>query len=254
MAHLFLISEGIISCMLELKQYTRDLLDISLKKYQVEQLERYEETLMDWNQRMNLTAIQDPKQIRVKHFLDSFTCTYAAHDLNNASVIDIGTGAGFPGIPLKILFPKMKLTLVESIRKKVGFCQFVVNNLGLDNVEVLNERAERVGQEKRHRQKYDWAIARAVALMPILVEYLLPLTRVGGKALAMKGEKALAETHQAEYAMQILGGHLHKIIPITLPGVVEQRYLIEIDKIAATPKEYPRRVGLPGKQPLQNHS
>lgn len=240
--------------MLELIQYTKDLLNISLNRYQVEQLERYEKTLMDWNQQMNLTAIRDPKQIRIKHFLDSFTCTFIARDLNNSSVIDIGTGAGFPGIPLKILFPKMKLILVESVRKKVDFCRNVVDILRLDNVEVLNERAERIGQDKKHRQKYDWVVARAVALMPILVEYLLPLTRVGGKVLAMKGEKALAETHQAEFAMQILGGHLHKITPVTLPGVVEQRYLIEIDKIAATPKEFPRRVGLPGKQPLQNRS
>jgi len=236
--------------MIELVQHTQEMVGIQLSSPQIELLERYERELIDWNQRMNLTAIREPQQIRIKHFLDSLTCLCVMRDLGNASVIDIGTGAGFPGLALKILYPGMKLTLVESIGKKIAFCRHIVNELGLDNVEVIQQRAEAVGQMEDHRQKYDWVVARAVAVMPVLVEYLLPLARVGGSVLAMKGDNAPAESHQADHATQLLGGHLRKLIPITLPGVVEQRYLVVIDKVAATPDQYPRRVGLPSKKPL----
>jgi len=235
----------------ELTQQVQDLVGIQLSTFQIGLLERYEQELIDWNQRMNLTAIREPDQIRVKHFLDSLTCLCIMRDLNHANVIDIGTGAGFPGLPLKILFPSMQLTLVESIGKKAAFCQHIVDILKLENVEVLQQRAENVGQNANFRQHFDWAIARAVAIMPILVEFLLPLVRVGGNILAMKGDNAPVEAHHAEYATHLLGGHLRKIIPITLPGVVEQRYLVVIDKVAATPDQYPRRVGLPAKHPLQ---
>jgi len=236
--------------MIELVENAKDLLDLPINKYQLDLLEQYEHELIEYNQRMSLTAIREPAQIRIKHFLDSLTCTKVMRDLNHARLIDIGTGAGFPGLPLKILFPSIRLTLVESIRKKAEFCQHIVDLLKLEQVEVIQDRAENIGQNIKYRQEFDWAIARAVAIMPILVEYLLPFVKVGGSILAMKGEKALAETHQAEFATILLGGHLRKIIPITLPGVVEQRYLVVIDKIAATPDEYPRRMGLPAKRPL----
>ena len=144
----------------------------------------------------------------------------------------------------------MELTLVESVGKKAEFCQYIVDTLALDSVTVIKQRAEVIGQMPSHRQKYDWAIARAVAILPVLVEYLLPLVRIGGSLLAMKGDSAPAEAHEAEYAISLLGGHLRKLIPITLPGVVEQRYLVVIDKIAATPDTYPRRTGVPAKNPL----
>jgi 16S rRNA (guanine527-N7)-methyltransferase len=166
-------------------------------------------------------------------------------------VIDIGTGAGFPGLPLKIINPGMRLTLVESVGKKAEFCRHLVKTLKLEGVDVLQERAETLGQSPDHRQSYDWAIARAVAILPVLVEYLLPLARVGGAALAMKGESAHAEAHSAEHATHILGGRLRKLMPITLPGVAEERYLVIIEKVAATPDAYPRRVGLPSKHPLR---
>ncbi len=162
----------------------------------------------------------------------------------------MGSGAGFPGLPLKIIYPNLQLTLVESIGKKAIFCQHIVQLLGLEEVGVIQDRAEVVGRMSEHRQRYDCAIARAVAVMPILTEYLLPLVKVGGNAIAMKGENAPAEAHSAEYAIRMLGGHLKKLIPVTLPGVVEERYLVIIDKISATPEQFPRRVGIPAKNPL----
>jgi 16S rRNA (guanine527-N7)-methyltransferase len=195
-------------------------------------------------------AIRNPQEIRTKHFLDSLTCVQALRDTTVERLIDIGCGAGFPGIPLKIIFPKMQLTLVESVGKKVEFCRHVVRTLGLAGVEVLHERAEVLGQLPTHREKYDWAVARAVAILPVLAEYLLPLVRVGGRMLAMKGENGPAEAHAAEHALRVLGGHLRQLITVTLPGVVEERYLVVVDKIAATPGGYPRRVGMPTKKPI----
>jgi 16S rRNA (guanine527-N7)-methyltransferase len=165
-------------------------------------------------------------------------------------LIDVGTGAGFPGIPLKIVSPKLQLTLVESVGKKAEFCQHVVNVLNLQGVDVVQERAEIIGQDPSHRERYDWAVARAVAILPVLAEYLLPLVRVGGSMLAMKGESGPAEAHSAEHALRVLGGHIRQLLPVTLPGVAEERYIIMIDKVAATPDTYPRKVGVPAKRPL----
>jgi 16S rRNA (guanine527-N7)-methyltransferase len=144
----------------------------------------------------------------------------------------------------------MQLTLVESVGKKVQFCQHIVDTLKLDNVVVLQARAEELGQSKEHRENYDWAVARAVANLPILAEYLLPLVRIKGAVLAQKGQSGPAEAHQAEKAIHLLGGHLRQLHHLTLPGVVEERYLIVIDKVAATPAKYPRRTGIPSKNPL----
>jgi 16S rRNA (guanine527-N7)-methyltransferase len=166
------------------------------------------------------------------------------------SVIDVGTGAGFPGLALKIACPSIRLTLVESIAKKASFCQHMVELLNLDGVSVIVNRAEALGLLPAFRQRFDWAIARAVAVMPVLSEYLLPLVRVGGGMLAMKGAGAPAEVQSAENALRILGGRLRRLTPVNLPGVAEERYLVVVDKIAATPNSYPRRTGLPAKKPL----
>jgi 16S rRNA (guanine527-N7)-methyltransferase len=235
----------------KLAQQARNLLGIQLTSRQLNALEVYEQELLHWNEHTNLTAIREAEQIRIKHFLDSLTCLIVIREAPPARVVDVGSGAGFPGLPLKIIYPSMQLTLVESIGKKVDFCRHVIQTLGLEGVQVIQERAEALGQMPEHRQQYDWALARAVAVMSVLVEYLLPLVRVGGAALAMKGESAPAEAHAAEHATRLLGGHLRKLIPITLPGVVEDRYLVVIDKVAATPNAYPRRVGMPAKHPLQ---
>jgi len=226
------------------------MLGIRLTKDQINALTIYERELLDWNSRFNLTAIDDPQKVRIKHFLDSLTCLCVLRESPFESLIDVGTGAGFPGLPLKIIYPQLRLTLVESVGKKANFCRHIVHTLELEKVEVIQDRVEALGQMPEHREQYDWAVARAVAVLPVLVEYLLPLVRVGGGILAMKGEQAPAEAHAAERAARLLGGHLRRLVPIHLPGVAEERYLVVLDKVAATPQAYPRRVGLPAKKPL----
>ena len=228
----------------------QELFNVHITGRQVVALLTYEKELLDWNQKFNLTAIRDVESIRTKHFLDSFSCVLAWKANPPASLIDVGTGAGFPGIPIKILYPNMKLTLVESVGKKAKFCEHIVRVLGLDHVEVLTSRAEDVGQDPRHREKYGWAVARAVAPLKVLSEYLLPLLKIGGTMLAQKGESAHAEAQKAEKAIKMLGGNLRELISVQLPGVADDRYLVLVDKIAATSITYPRRAGLPGKQPL----
>jgi 16S rRNA (guanine527-N7)-methyltransferase len=236
--------------MQELANLTKKQLGLHLSRSQMSALTLYERELIDWNTRFNLTAIRDPHEIHIKHFLDSLTCLLAIRESTPERLIDVGTGAGFPGIPLKIIYPKMQLTLVESVGKKAEFCRHVVKILDLRGVEVVQERAENLGQNPTYREQYDWAVARAVAILPVLTEYLLPLVRVGGSMLAMKGENGPAEAHSAERALRVLGGHLRQLLPVTLPGVAEERYLVVIDKVAATPNGYPRKVGLPAKRPL----
>ncbi len=234
----------------KLVRAAQQLFGIHLTGRQVVALLTYERELMAWNEKFNLTAIRDEEGIRIKHFLDSFSCVLAWKGSPPASLVDVGTGAGFPGIPLKILYPPMKLTLVESVGKKVNFCRHIIETLKLESVEVIHARAEEVGQMPAHREAYDWAVARAVANLPILAEYLLPLVRLGGAMLAQKGVSGPAEAHKAERAIKILGGNLRQLIPVNLPGVVEDRYLVIADKVAATPKNYPRRPGEPTKKPL----
>ena len=192
--------------MKELAQQARTLLGIQLSSRQLNALELYEQELLRWNEHTNLTAIREPEQIRIKHFLDSLTCLMVMRDSAPARIVDVGSGAGFPGLPLKIIYPAMQLTLVKSVGKKADFCRHVIQKLGLEGVQVVQERAETLGQMPEHRQQYDWALARAVAVMNVLVEYLLPLARIGGAALAMKGESAPAEAHAAEHATHLLGG------------------------------------------------
>ena len=234
----------------DLSRNTFQLFDLRLSPAQEAAFECYESELLSWNNRFNLTAIQDPTQVQAKHFLDSLSCLPVMREAMVEKIIDVGSGAGFPGLPLKIVLPQIHLTLVESVGKKVSFLKHMIGVLGLQNIEVVNERVEVLGQQPQHRQKYDWAIARAVAVMPVLAEYLLPLVRMGGRMLAMKGQNAPAEAQTADRAFRILGGHLRRLVPVTLPGVTEERYLVVVDKVAATPESYPRRVGIPAKKPL----
>jgi 16S rRNA (guanine527-N7)-methyltransferase len=226
------------------------LFNVHLTGRQVMSLITYEKELLEWNQKFNLTAIKDVESIRVKHFLDSFSCVLAWQGTPPRSLIDVGTGAGFPGLALKILYPQMKLTLVESVGKKAMFCQHIVSVLGLEHVNVVQARAEDLGQNLLHREKYDWAVARAVANLSVLSEYLLPLVERHGTMLAQKGESGPAEAQSAENAIRILGGKLKQLIPVNLPGVADDRYLVLVDKVAATPHNYPRKPGIPAKTPL----
>jgi 16S rRNA (guanine527-N7)-methyltransferase len=237
-----------------LSSAVKQLFGLDLTPAQLAAFRTYAAELAEWNEKFNLTAIKSPADVEIKHFADSLSCLSVIRQTSNVkrqSLIDVGTGAGFPGLPLKIVCPELKLTLVESVGKKVAFLEYIVGRLELKEVTVIKGRAEEVGQDGAHREKYDWAAARAVAELPILLEYLLPLVKIGGKALAQKGESAPVETHGAERAAKILGGCLAHITPVELPGVVEPRYLVVFDKVAATPGKYPRRAGVPSKEPLR---
>jgi 16S rRNA (guanine527-N7)-methyltransferase len=234
----------------KLVQDAQALFNVHLTGRQIIALTTYERELIEWNQKFNLTAIRDEKGIRTKHFLDSFSCVLAWKANPPVNLIDVGTGAGFPGIPLKIIYPNTKVTLVESVGKKAMFCQHIVRLLGLDGVEVINARAEDLGQMRAHRECHDWGVARAVANLRVLAEYLLPLVQVGGRMLAQKGESGPAEVHSAENAIKLLGGEVRQLVPVMLPGVVEERHLVVVDKVATTPPGYPRKPGVPAKKPL----
>ena len=174
-------------------------------------LQAYEKELDKWNKRFSLTAIHEPEQIRIKHFLDSFSPMLVIKNTPIRSLIDIGTGAGFPGIPLKILLPDLELILVDSVTKKTDFCQHVVDHLGLKGVQVIQDRVERLARHESYREKFDWAVARAVAQLPTLSEYLLPFVKVGGKMLAMKGDQGPFEAQKAAAAISMLGGELEQV-------------------------------------------
>lgn len=233
-----------------LPQECQALTGYSLTPDQVALADRFADLMTEWNQKINLTAITSPEDVRIKHFLDSLSLSLATGPLANQTVIDIGTGAGFPGIPLKILFPDIRVTLVDSVGKKTGFLDMVVQELGLSDVRTVTDRAEALGQQPDHRQAYDWAFARAVAVLPALAEYLLPLVRVGGHVLVQKGESAERELAEAQKAIRVLGGGQAELIPVSLPGIPDQRYLIRIPKVRPTPPQYPRRVGVPTRDPL----
>lgn len=221
---------------------------LPLTDTQLDQFALYSDELRRWNTQVNLTAITDPEQIIVRHMLDSLSCA-RVWGAAPQSLIDIGTGAGFPGLPLKILRPELRLTLVESIGKKVAFLQHIVTLLGLDQVEVLTARAEQIGRDPQHRERYDVATGRAVADLRVLAEYCLPLCRVGGRFLAPKGQAVAAEVEQAQTAFATLGGQLATVAQVVLPRS-EPRAIVVVDKVAPTPAKYPRAVGVAARRPL----
>jgi 16S rRNA (guanine527-N7)-methyltransferase len=228
-------------------------LGISLSDQHLAAFEVCYDELVAWNQRFNLTAITDWKGVLIRHFLDSLSCLKVVPQATlatGARVIDVGTGAGYPGIPLKIVCPGMRLTLLEATRKKVTFLEHLIDRLGLEHVQTIHARSEELGRDLEHREQYDWAMARAVAKMPTLVEYLLPLARVGGAMLAQKGEDAAAEVHEADRAITTLGGEVRQLVPVELRGLAETRYLVVVGKVAPSPQKYPRRPGMPKKRPL----
>ena len=226
------------------------LLGVQLNERQRAAFDLYARELLEWNRKFNLTSITDPEQIRIKHFLDSLSCWLAIQAEPPGNLVDVGTGAGFPGIPLKIIHPEIHLSLVEATGKKAGFLLHLVQFLRLEDVHVATNRAEEFGQVAAHREAFDWAVARAVAPMAVLAEYLLPVVKIGGHALAQKGKDAVAEVEASKVAIKKLGGELQELKKVDVPGLDEERYLVVIKKVSPTPETYPRRPGLPGKRPL----
>lgn len=234
--------------------FTPNLLGLSLSEKHVALFERYLVELLDWNAKFNLTAIREPRDIRLKHFLDSLTVVRASGNLSEKSLADVGTGAGFPGIPLKIIFPTMKLTLIDAVGKKLKFCEHVCKTLGFDDVMIHHARAEDAGRIGNLREFFDFAAARAVTQLPALSEYLLPLVSVGGCMIAQKSAASDHEIAEAENALAQLGGTFESRIPIRLPLEADNdsadRALFVIRKTAPTPLAYPRQAGTPTRAPL----
>lgn len=226
--------------------------NIELSSKQIEQYHQYYELLIEWNSFMNLTAITEWDEVVTKHFIDSLSLIKAVPDLNykSYSVIDIGTGAGFPGIPLKIAFPDLKITLMDSLNKRVKFLNEVINNLGLKDVEAVHSRAEELGQNISYRASFDLVVSRAVANMTVLSELCLPFVAKGGKFISYKSSKIDEEYDQAKKAIDILGGKYSSQVEFTLPDSDIYRNLFIIDKVLDTPKKYPRKAGTPAKEPL----
>jgi 16S rRNA (guanine527-N7)-methyltransferase len=235
--------------MKELAEWTR-LIGLDLSPIQLEQFRAYESLLIEWNKQIALTAIRELREIRIRHFYDSLTCATATGPLGGQSLIDVGTGAGFPGLPLKILYPEIHLTLLESVSKKTKFLKAVSHELGLKDVTIISARAEDIGQNPHHRERYDWAVARAVAELRILAEYLLPLVRLGGYMLTQKGKGVAEEVVAARAAIERCGGGEVKLSAVQLPETEQTHYLVVIDKIRHTEPSLPRRAGMPTKRPL----
>lgn len=220
--------------------------------FSVEQLEQffaYMKLLIEWNEKMNLTAIIEPEEIILKHFIDSITILKEIK--NDSKLVDVGTGAGFPGIPLSIMNPTLKITLVDSLNKRLIFLQEVVNQLKLQNIEIVHARAEEFGQNKKYRESFDISTSRAVANLSTLSEYLIPLVKVGGKVISMKASEAQEEISEAKKAIEVLGGRIDKIDEFNLPQSDIGRTVIIIKKEKQTPSKYPRKPGTPTKEPIK---
>lgn len=223
---------------------------IDLSPAQVEAFAVYNDLLVAWNEKVNLTAITAPQEVAVKHVIDSLTCYAEAVFPPGCSVVDVGTGAGFPGLPLKIYRPDICLTLLDSLNKRLIFLHAVVDRLGLSGVELVHARAEEAGRLKAHRERYHVATSRAVARLSTLAELCLPLVAVGGRFVALKGAQYREELDEAGHAISILGGRVENVNPVRLPGIDDSRAVIYVCKRAPTPPAYPRRPGMPEKKPL----
>ncbi len=232
--------------------FEKDLeeLNIKLDKRQVCQFLQYYELLVEWNSFMNLTAITDFDEVIKKHFIDSLSLIKSIDLSRNFSVIDIGTGAGFPGIPLKIAFPNLKITLLDSLNKRIKFLDEVINRLELKDIKTIHGRAEDFAKDKDYRENYDLCVSRAVANLSTLSEYCLPYIKVGGKFISYKSEKITDEMNAAKNAIHILGGNVLSQVEFNLPDSDIYRNLFVIEKVKDTPKKYPRKAGLPSKEPL----
>jgi 16S rRNA (guanine527-N7)-methyltransferase len=225
--------------------------NLSLTESQLNAFDRYSQELIAWNERVNLTSIVEPEDIVTKHFLDSLSVSQVLQTLPpTLSLIDVGSGAGFAGLPLKIALPRLRLTLLESTGKKTAFLQHIIQVLNLAGVTVLTARAEEAGRRRDQRERYNVAVARAVAPLPVLAEYTLPLVKVGGLVVVQKGQHPAEEIKEAANALGILGGKVSRVLPVVVPGLAAERHLLVIQKNKATPPQYPRRSGVPAQKPI----
>jgi 16S rRNA (guanine527-N7)-methyltransferase len=231
----------------KIKKWTAEKINIELTAKQVAQFCLYGDLLLEWNQKMNLTTITDPGEIIIKHFIDSLTIKPY---LQGDKMADIGTGAGFPGIPLKIVRPDLQLTLVDSLRKRLDFLQEVVRKLGLKEVEIIHARAEELGRNPKYRAGFELVTSRAVARLPVLLEYAIPLLQLGGLFIAMKGSQAEQEIEESRDALGKLYARVENVEKLSLGTEAEYRKIVVIRKIAPTPEKYPRKPGIPAKNPL----
>jgi len=230
-------------------------LGIHLSPVQIEQFETFYRLLADWNQRINLTSVIDYEEVQVKHFLDSLTIVLTVKDALNDSrtaldVIDVGAGAGLPGIPLKLVLPRSRLVLLDSVGKKTGFLRELIRRLALDRVEVVTARAEDAAHQSPYREKFNLVLARALARLPVAAELTLPFCRHGGVTVHQKKGNIASELKESEAAIRVLGGKLREVVPIGLDELSDNRCLVVIEKISPTPEKYPRRAGIPQKRPL----
>ncbi len=228
-------------------------LGLELNPLGLEQFHTYYKELIEWNQRVNLTSITDFKEVQIKHFLDSLTIVLAFKqplDINKLNIIDIGTGAGFPGLPVKIASPDFNLTLLEATTKKVAFLKHLVQKLGLDGIEIIAGRSEEIAHKAHYRKRFDIVVSRSVASLPTLAELTLPFCCVNGKVILQKKGNIESELKQAAKAIETLGGNQPSLKKIELPIFTDNRYLVIIEKISPTPTKYPRRPGMPAKRPI----
>jgi len=239
---------------MEIKEFGKILcqhlkeINIELNEEQVQQFYQYMKLLIEWNEKINLTAITDPHEVILKHFVDSLTI--AKHIQKGATLVDVGTGAGFPGIPLKIYRKDIKVTLVDSLNKRIHFLDEVIKQLKLEEITTIHSRAEEFGRNKKYREKFEVATSRAVANLSTLSEYLIPLIKKGGMCLCMKGSDVEEELEKGKKAIKILGGKIESIDCFCLPKSDMKRNVILIKKVENTPAKYPRKPGLPSKEPI----
>ena len=232
----------------KLKKISKQI-NIDLNEMQLNQFKKYMDLLLEWNEKINLTAITEENEIILKHFIDSMTLLEYIED--NASIVDVGTGAGFPGIPISIVRDDTKVTLVDSLNKRINFLEDVISKIELKNIKAIHSRAEDFGRNKQSRESFDISVSRAVANLSVLVEYLLPLVKVGGKCICMKGSEVEEEITEAKFAIKELGGKIESIDEFCLPGTDIKRNIIVIKKDKETPNRYPRKSGTPLKKPLK---